>query len=733
MKTTQFVLTALLGFFALSIPASAQNIQVDITPAHATNHFVPNQTLGAGVDRIAQEAIDKGLAQPALDQALSSGWQPVTYRQNTELAVEAWHWNPQGTWSDPSGSGKGYFTGSANPTESIRYSYGYSLPHRGFTRNDGTDNVGFSRITDGDPSSYWKSNPYLTQRFTGESDSLHPQWIVVDLAQLQQIDAMQLKWADPFAIRYVVQYWTGDDPIKAPTRGIWQTFPGGTNAESKGGLAILQLASAPLPVRFLRILMTESSNTCDSHGASDPRNCVGYAIDELYIGTTTADGQFHDVVRHTADQEQTTTYCSSVDPWHEPSDLHSTAQAQVGFDLFFTSGVTRGLPAMIPVALLYDTPDNAAAELTYLQKRGYPVSYVEMGEEADGQYMLPEDYAALYVEWATALHRLNPNLKLGGPSFQGVNKDIEVWPDANGKVSWTARFLDYLKQHQRMNDLAFFSFEHYPYDPCRIPWGSLYDEPDLVNHIMQVWREDGVPANVPMFITEGNLSSASSETYMDLFSGLWLADYVGSFLNAGGNGLYYFHYLPLQMEHGCNDSPGTFGMFTVDADYKIQQPLAQFFVAQLINLEWAQPGSGEHRVFPAKGDLDDGAGHALVTAYALQRPDGQTALLIVNRDQHNSHQVHISFQDQTKQGAAWFAGAVQVLTFGSAQYHWQPAETRFMAHSEHAGERPVVTNTKGFADPDGPIKRTDTTAGKDTSFELPAASVTVIRGKISEN
>jgi hypothetical protein len=85
---------------------------------------------------------------------------------------------------------------------------------------------------------------------------------------------------------------------------------------------------------------------------------------------------------------------------------------------------------MIPVALLYDTPDNAAAELTYLQKRGYPISHVEMGEEADGQYMLPEDYAALYVEWATALHRVNPNLKLGGPSFQGVNKDIEVWPDA---------------------------------------------------------------------------------------------------------------------------------------------------------------------------------------------------------------------------------------------------------------------------------------------------------------
>jgi hypothetical protein len=731
LKTKISVPAILLGFFAAAVACAGQTIQVDITPAHATNHFVPNQALGAGVDRIPQEAIEKDLVRPALDSALSSGWQPVSFRQNTELAVEAWHWNPQGSWSDA--SGKGYFTGSATPTEFLRYSYGYSLPHRGFTRNDGTDNSGFSRLTDGDPASYWKSNPYLTQRFTGESDSTHPQWIVLDLAQLQQITSIQIKWAEPYAVRYIVQYWTGDDPIKAATRGVWQTFPSGVITNGQGGSATVQLTANPLPVRFLRILMTESSNTCDSHGSGDPRNCVGYAIYELYIGTTTADGKFHDVVRHTADQEQTTTYCSSVDPWHEPSDLRSTKQAQVGFDLFFTSGVTRGLSAMIPVALLYDTPENAVAEMSYLQKRGYPVSYVEMGEEADGQYMLPEDYAALYLQWATALHRMNPALKLGGPSFQGVNRDIEVWPDASGNVSWTARFLNYLKQHQRLNDLAFFSFEHYPYDPCRIPWGSLYDEPELVNHIMQVWREDGVPADIPMFITEGNLSSSASETYMDLFSGLWLADYVGSFLNAGGSGMYYFHYLPLQMEHGCNDSPGTFGMFTVDAEYQIQQPLAQFFVAQLINLEWAQPGSAEHRVFAAKGDVDDGAGHALVTAYALERPDGLWSLLIVNRDQQNSHSVRISFRDEGAHGAASFLGPVQISTFGREQYHWQPAEMRFMAHDEHAGERAVVVNTKGFADPDGPIQHADENATRETSYELPAASVTVIRGKIGAN
>ena len=684
------------------------------------------------MDRIAVEAIDKDLQQPTLENTLASGWQPVTYRQNTELAVEAWHWNPQGTWSDA--SGRGYFTGSATPTEVIRYSYGYALPRRGFTRNEGTDNVGFSRLTDGDLTTFWKSNPYLTERFTGESDGLHPQWVVIDLAQAEQVDSIRIAWAQPYGRHYLVQYWTGEDPIKTPARGLWQTFPQGTITDGRGGTETIHFSGKPVAIRFLRIWMTESSNTCTADGGadakSDPRNCVGYAIRELYLGTLTKDGLFHDILRHTPEQEQTATYCSSVDPWHQPSDLGSAMQAQMGFDLFFTSGITRGLPAMVPVAMLYDTPDNAAAEIAYLKARGYPISYVEMGEEADGQYMLPEDYAALYLQWATAIHRVDPVLKLGGPSFQGKVEDIEVWPDAKGKVSWTERFVDYLKQHGRMNDLAFFSFEHYPYDACKTPWGVLYDEPELVSRIIKVWHNDGIPADVPLFITEGNLSSGASETYQDIFAGVWLADYIGSFLNAGGKAVYFFHYLPLQMEPGCNNSPGTFGMFTVDANYRIQQPLAQFFVAQLINLEWVQPGGGEHQVFGAKSDIEDGAGHKLVTAYAVKRPDGEWAVMAVNRDQQNAHRVGIEFDGPVDKESS-FAGPVEVSTFGSAQYQWHPAQTRFMAHAEKSGEGTIVPTSVGYADPDGPIARTTLATGKNTMYDLPAASVVVIRGSVA--
>jgi hypothetical protein len=55
--------------------------------------------------------------------------------------------------------------------------------------------------------------------------------------------------------------------------------------------------------------------------------------------------------------------------------------------------------------------------VAYVKTRGYPISYIEMGEEPDGQKMQPEDYGALYLQFAAAIHKVDPTLKLGGPVF----------------------------------------------------------------------------------------------------------------------------------------------------------------------------------------------------------------------------------------------------------------------------------------------------------------------------
>jgi hypothetical protein len=419
------------------------------------------------VDRIPTDTTDVFFRPDQIQQILEAGWGPVSYRQNTELFVQAWHWNPEGRWSDP--AGRGYFVGNATPTSAmIRHSYSYQLPHRGVTRNSGSEFDGYSRLDDGDLKTYWKSNPYLAKTFTGEEDSAHPQWVVVRLGEQQIVTAMRIAWAEPYAREYRVQYWLGNgDAMDDPLQGEWRDYEHGVVTHGKGGTVTLELSSKPLATRFVRILMSASSNTCDTHGSADPRNCVGYAIRELYLGTEEA-GKFHDILQHTPGQDQTFTFCSSVDPWHEPTDLYMKpdrmeAGDQVGFDLFFTSGITRGLPAMIPIAMLYSTPEDAAAQVAYLEKRGYPISAIEMGEEADGQYMGPEDYAALYLQFAGAIHKVDPRLKLGGPAFQGVSEDIKFWPDEAGKTSWFGRFLDFLRAHGRLSDLAFMSYEHYPY------------------------------------------------------------------------------------------------------------------------------------------------------------------------------------------------------------------------------------------------------------------------------
>jgi len=716
LRPSSPALTAVL-LLVLHDPGAAQTVRVDATPSHVVNKFSPLYALGSTVDRIPSNATDIFFRPDQIKQILSAGWGVISYRQNTDLFVQAWHWNPKGKWSDP--SGKGYFVGEATPTaEMIRHSYGYSLPHRGFTRNNGTEFDGYSRLDDGNPSSYWKSNPYLTSTFTGEDDSLHPQWVVINLEKKENVNAIRIAWAEPYARAYEVQYWVGDgDAMDEQDKGFWKTFSSGTITDGKGGIVTLHLDSSPVATGYVRILMTQSSNTCDTHGSSDRRNCVGYAIRELYLGAIDAHGKFKDLLHHSADQKQTLTYCSSVDSWHQPSDLYVAPDRmesgdQPGFDLFFTSGITRNLPAIIPIAMLYATPEDAAAQVTYIKKRGYPVSYIEMGEEPDGQYMLPEDYATLYLQFATALHRVDPQFKLGGPVFEGVTEDIKVWSDSQGQNSWFKRFLAYLKAHNRLHDLSFMSFEHYPYDGCETPWENLYQEPELITHIMQVWRDDGLPPNIPMLDTETN--DHGGDAAPDIFGALWLADSFGGFLTAGGQSTHYYHDLPYSPPHpACANSWGTYHMFMVDEHYQIRQRISQFFAAQLITQEWAEPKDAEHKLFTASSDIKDSQGHVLVTAYALERPDGQWALMLINKDHENPYLVRIVFQDAEQQHS--FLGPVTFITFGKAQYVW---------HSDRRN---------GYADPDGPPVTSRIVGGENTTYTLPSASLTILRGRLGDS
>ncbi len=368
---------------------------------------------------------------------------------------------------------------------------------------DQANNDGFSRLDDGDPRTFWKSNPYLDRHFTGEDNGKHPQWVVINLGRKRPVNAIQIGWAMPYAVRYQVQYWQGESGSKDAQslddtfgEGDWRPFPAGTVTHGQGGQVLLRLAPSPIGTRYVRVWMTQSAGSA-LPASGDVRNRLGYAIREIGLGIVAGPGRFHDWIRHVPDgKRQTPIYASSTDPWHRASDTDPRVE-QPGFDRVFGSGLTRALPLLVPAGVLYDTPENAVAELRYLRARGYPVTQMELGEEPDGQYVTPEDYGALYVQWADALHRADPTLKLGGPSFQTALDGWVAWPDAQGNRSWLNRFLRYLKARGHLGDFDFFSFEWYPFDNvCAPPAPQLALEPSLLeNSLARLQREGLSPAS----------------------------------------------------------------------------------------------------------------------------------------------------------------------------------------------------------------------------------------------
>src|SRR5438034_2920299 len=215
-----FTLSLNLGAL-LAQSAPDATVHIDTTPSHQINSFDPDYALGSSLDVLSRRDIDRVHTPHIVQESISAGWGPITYRNNSELRMAAWHWNPNGSWSDAAHQ-SGYFTGSTELKTPIRYILSYALPHRGFATSG-------DRPVQGPNLLYWKSNPYLTSKFTGESDALHPQWVIVDLQSDKQINAARIQWASPFAKTYQVEYWVGTNALDfdGGPKGEWKVFHSG--------------------------------------------------------------------------------------------------------------------------------------------------------------------------------------------------------------------------------------------------------------------------------------------------------------------------------------------------------------------------------------------------------------------------------------------------------------------------------------------------------------------------
>lgn len=682
-RAAAVVLGLVLGCAAVFIPglaarapgagaASATSSSATITVGldRPVNAFRPDRALGAGLDGHDQGDTARIYTRPNLRAMSSAGFGALSYRLRTELGVEAWHWNPRGRWSDPLHH-DGYWISSSRPAGRFGVSYGYRLPRRGDTIDQANDD-GYSRLDDGNPRTFWKSNPYLDSHFTHQSDVRHPQWALVDLGRLRAVNALRLEWGAPYAARFVVQEWVGGNAIftTAPLSGRWRTLPLGRLAGHPGAQTV-RLSRPALKVRYLRVLLLRSSHR-GPPGSHDIRDRLGYAIREMSVGTL-AGRHFRDLIRHApSNSRQSDAYVSSTDPWHRAQDRDPHTE-QPSFDRVFASGLTRARPVLVPVAVLYGTPEDAAAELRFLRRRHYPVRRVELGEEPDGQLASPEDYGALYARFARALHRVSPHVRLGGPGFQTAIPDWIYWPDRRGVSSWMQRFLAELRGRRALGAFNFFSFEWYPFDDVCAPSApNLARAPGLLADILARQVRAGLPAHFPKLITEYGYSAFAGEPEVDRAGALFNADTVGQFLTLGGEVAYLYGYEPdalIRESSACN-TWGNLALFLSDGDRHIQHPLATYYGARLLTREWVQPGDGRHLVLQTDSGARYPSGEPAVSAYSVRRPDGRVAIELVNKDPTRTWTVHLV--GERKGSKSPLSGPLDFYRLSAAEYVWHP-------------------------------------------------------------
>jgi hypothetical protein len=670
------------------------------------NNWRPTQALGGAVDGHDKGEGARMFTDTNIPEMRSAGLGPLTYRLRTELAGEVWHWNPRGTWSDAPYH-CGYWTSDDSIGEPINVSYGYRLPRRGNTIDQANDD-GYSRITDGNEDSFWKSNPYLDSHFTGESDDAHPQWVVIDLGATKPVNSIRIHWGAPYAEQYRVEYWIRNDPmhLHIDHADEWRAFPRGVVDHSSGRDQPIRLSKQPISVQFVRIVIKRSSRKT-TELSNDIRDRLGFAIHEVDIGRIDSNGRFHDYVHHAADrQKQTIVYVSSTDPWHRAEDIDHNIE-QPGLDFILTSELTNHLPILVPVGVLYDTPENAVAEIKYLLQRGYDLEGIELGEEPDGQWVSPEDYAALYVGAARRIRGLSPRLKLGGPSLQNFESHLLTWPDASGNGFWMNRFLRYIRAREAPFD--FFSFEYYPFDNvCDGTAAQLLKIPMRLSAMIASLRQDGVPSEIPWLLTEYGYSVFAGQPEVDIEGALFQADVVGSFLTQGGARAYLYGYEPNYLVDELKCSWGNLMMLQLNAKSEILNRLSTYYGARLITKEWMQPTNRPHEIFSVAVDQGNSTASPLVTAYAVQRPDKQWSILAINKDPKHPAQLSVRFKFSDTQPPVTFSGKIDIIQFSRQQYVWRD-------------DGPNGRPTRSF--PPAYFRR-----DASSSYRLPPYSLTVLRG-----
>jgi hypothetical protein len=337
------------------------------------------------------------------------------------------------------------------------------------------------------------------------------------------------------------------------------------------------------------------------------------------------------------------------------------------FDTFMASVRRVGAQPMIIANYGTGTPAEAADWVRYANvTKGYGVTYWTIGNEnyGNGHYganweadnhadKTPTGYANMVREFSDAMKAVDPTIKVGAVLTTPAN-----WPDgvvAGGDAeTWNAAVLSVAGPKIDFVDVHWY------------PGGTAAESLTRTNQIgdavyllrQQIARYAGPNAShLGISLTETNVGVGQNTQP----GALYLADVYSGLLE---NGLFTVHWWNVHNGIGTVSTVagqvdyGDFGLLSsgtcladgTTCEPAINTPFAPYHALALMNT-FARPGDQFVRA---------ATDESLVTAHAARRPNGDLAVLLVNKDPDNSRPVTIAYD-----GYAPATGAPAVYSYGN--------------------------------------------------------------------
>ncbi|MBC8371072.1 MAG: hypothetical protein H8E25_13820, partial [Planctomycetes bacterium] len=193
-----------------------------------------------------------------------------------------------------------------------------------------------------------------------------------------------------------------------------------------------------------------------------------------------------------------------------------------------------GTEAMVTVNVGSGTPQVAAEWVKWANlKEGYGVRYWEVGNELNGDwelgYRLPDGssmtgtiYAQRFVEYAKAMHAVDPSIQLGGPACSDLALDFveELIRDGGDAVDFVSIHAYPVGVNTRDSAKKFAAIE------------DLRTAVDKIDGWIEKYQPERAD-EIEIGISEWNIKVNEDRDTADLISALWSAIWIGTLFEEG--------------------------------------------------------------------------------------------------------------------------------------------------------------------------------------------------------